>query len=136
MHGRRVLAVVASVVLLVSCAPAPSPSGDGSPSETPFGSGIPSESASPSAGPTASATPEMVIYVVRSGDTLFSIGQAWGVSVEQLRAWNAARYPSLSTDPATLQVGWELIVSGDPNATPRPTAVRSEERRVGKECRL
>ena len=41
----------------------------------------------------------------------------------QLQAWNAERYPSLADDPGTLQAGWTLVVSGDPDATPLPTLV-------------
>jgi peptidoglycan/xylan/chitin deacetylase (PgdA/CDA1 family) len=42
-------------------------------------------------------------------------------TISQLQAWNAERYPTLTTDPNRLQAGWELIVSGDPSATPVPT---------------
>jgi len=57
------------------------------------------------------------------GETLSSIARAWGTTVGQLQTWNAERYPSLVSDPDTLQAGWVLIVAGDPNATPLPTAV-------------
>jgi peptidoglycan/xylan/chitin deacetylase (PgdA/CDA1 family) len=54
---------------------------------------------------------------------MFSIARAYGTTVAQLQAWNADRYPSLSNDPDTLQAGWVLVVSGDPNATPLATPV-------------
>jgi peptidoglycan/xylan/chitin deacetylase (PgdA/CDA1 family) len=60
---------------------------------------------------------------VQVGDTLSSIAREWGATVAQLQAWNAERYPSLASDPDTLQAGWVLIVSGDPAATPAPTPV-------------
>ena len=61
------------------------------------------------------------MYTVQPGDTLSSIGRAFGASVAQLQAWNSAAYPSLATDPGSLEVGWNLMVSGDPGATPLPT---------------
>ena len=130
MALRGAAAGLAILLVLTACAPAPSPdpsqpgvstapSGTLGPSESPFGTAF----ASGSLFPTASPTPGFVIYVVRGGDTLFSISRAWSTTVPQLQAWNADRYPSLATDPGTLQVGWELIVSGDPAATPLPTSV-------------
>jgi peptidoglycan/xylan/chitin deacetylase (PgdA/CDA1 family) len=78
-------------------------------------------STAPSAAPTASTA--ATTYTVRAGDTLSSIARAWGTTVAQLQAWNAERYPTLATDPSTIQAGWLLVVSGDPNATPLPTPV-------------
>jgi peptidoglycan/xylan/chitin deacetylase (PgdA/CDA1 family)/LysM repeat protein len=80
----------------------------------------PSPSEGSSAGPTASQ--DVTLYTVQSGDTLSSIARDWGTSISQLQAWNAERYPTLATDPNRLQAGWELIVSGDPSATPAPTS--------------
>jgi peptidoglycan/xylan/chitin deacetylase (PgdA/CDA1 family) len=128
MSIRRVAALVAAITLLTACGPAasPSPSTDGSvsgqpsPVETLFGTTTPdeSEAASPSASEGANTT----MYTVRPGDTLSSIARAWGTTVAQLQSWNASAYPSLAGDPNTLQVGWVLIVAGDPGATPLPTA--------------
>jgi peptidoglycan/xylan/chitin deacetylase (PgdA/CDA1 family) len=59
-------------------------------------------------------------YTVRRGDTLAAIARAYGTTTQQLQAWNAERYPSLADNPNVIEPGWELIVSGDPNVTPRP----------------
>lgn len=99
---------------------APTPSVSVAPSPTSEPSPSRESSASPSAGPTA---PLGTTYTVQAGDTLSSIARAWGTSVQQLQTWNAERYPSLATDPSTIQSGWVLIVAGDPNATPVPTPV-------------
>ncbi|MEO8247536.1 MAG: LysM peptidoglycan-binding domain-containing protein, partial [Chloroflexota bacterium] len=63
----------------------------------------------------------MTTYVVRGGDTLFSIARRFDTSVEQLQAWNAHRYPALAADPDELEAGWELVVAGQPGVTPRPS---------------
>ncbi|HIC96054.1 TPA: LysM domain-containing protein, partial [Candidatus Bipolaricaulota bacterium] len=34
----------------------------------------------------------------------------FGVSVEDLIAANREKYPSLVTDPASIKVGWELLI--------------------------
>jgi peptidoglycan/xylan/chitin deacetylase (PgdA/CDA1 family) len=99
--------------------PTPSASAPGGPSVPPSVSAPPSTA--PSAAPTASTA--ATTYTVRAGDTLSSIARAWGTTVAQLQAWNAERYPTLATDPSTIQAGWLLVVSGDPNATPLPTPV-------------
>lgn len=78
--------------------------------------------APPSVLPTATGAPQVTTAVVRAGDTLSSLARAWGTTVAQLQAWNAERYPSLVTDPNTLEAGWVVIVAGDPNATPVATA--------------
>jgi peptidoglycan/xylan/chitin deacetylase (PgdA/CDA1 family) len=59
------------------------------------------------------------------------------VSVAQLQAWNGAAYPSLATDPNALHIGWVLIVSGGPDATPLPTPQNATPAPspVGSRCR-
>lgn len=57
-------------------------------------------------------------YTVVPGDTLYSIAARFGVSVEQIQAWNAERYPGLAYDPNVLQAGWVIFVSGE--AVPPP----------------
>jgi peptidoglycan/xylan/chitin deacetylase (PgdA/CDA1 family) len=91
--------------------PSPSPSAQGTPTESPAASPSPGGSESPVAGTS---------YTVRRGDTLAAIARAYGTSTQQLQAWNSERYPSLADNPNVIEPGWELIVSGDPNATPRP----------------
>jgi peptidoglycan-N-acetylglucosamine deacetylase len=53
---------------------------------------------------------------------MFSLARRFGTTVQQLQAWNAARYPALAADAGVLEVGWVLVVSGEPGATPAPTA--------------
>ncbi len=119
MVGRVAAAALVLLVLTTACTSSVTPSPTATAAST--GSWQPSDagSAIPSARPSAPGTS----YLVRAGDTLFSIARAWGTTVGQLQAWNAERYPSLAADPNSLQVGWELIVAGDPGATPVPTAV-------------
>jgi peptidoglycan/xylan/chitin deacetylase (PgdA/CDA1 family)/LysM repeat protein len=123
MTSRLLAAVAAVILVLTACAPAASPSrsvsGGPSPIETPFGTTTPDESQG--ASPSASAGAIGTTYTVRAGDTLSSIARAWGTSVAQLQAWNAASHPSLVSDPNTLQAGWILVVAGDPGTTPLPT---------------
>jgi len=89
--------------------PSPSPSADATPSESPRPS--PDGSEAPVAGTT---------YTVRHGDTLAAIARSFGTTTQRLQAWNAERYPSLADNPNVIEPGWELIVSNDPNVTPRP----------------
>jgi peptidoglycan/xylan/chitin deacetylase (PgdA/CDA1 family) len=135
---RRARALVAALVLLTACsAPAvttsPSASSPGgselpaSPSVTIAPSPVPSVAASQSAPPTisASAAPTQdpvsgTTYLVKAGDSLAGIARAHATTAAQLQAWNAGRYPSLSTNPNVIQPGWLLTVSGDPGVTPRP----------------
>jgi peptidoglycan/xylan/chitin deacetylase (PgdA/CDA1 family) len=128
MAIRRLAAGVAVILLVTACGPSvsatPSPLGSASPqpsaTATPARSASPDES--PSVGPLPSAPENATTYTVLPGDTLSSIARAWGTTVTQLQAWNGTTHPSLFTDPNTLQVGWILIVAGDPGTTPLPTS--------------
>ncbi|MEO8251001.1 MAG: polysaccharide deacetylase family protein [Chloroflexota bacterium] len=123
MSRRLLAAVAAAVVLLSACSATPSPSTsssvNGQPTPTSFGTTDPSESASPTA--TASQPPAGATYTVRPGDTLSSISRDWGTTVTRLQSWNGVAYPSLLTDPNTLEAGWVLVVAANPNTTPQPT---------------
>ena len=56
-------------------------------------------------------------YTVQEGDTLYDIGQHFGVSVEALMEANEI------TDPASLSVGQKLIIPGqEPGRVPEGTA--------------
>ncbi|HEX7172633.1 MAG TPA: polysaccharide deacetylase family protein [Candidatus Limnocylindria bacterium] len=127
-------ALLALLVILGACTTAESPSVTPSPSSdgpTPAPAGTSDAGGSPEPTPSATApapsamSPETpthgTIYTVRSGDSLAAIARSFGTSVEQLQAWNSDRYPSLATNPNVIEPGWELIVSGDPGVTPRPT---------------
>ena len=100
---------------------ASSPGGTFTPSPSPSASADPTESPSPapSADPTE-APPFGTTYVVQGGDTLAAIARAYGTTSQQLQAWNSERYPTLAENPNVIEPGWTLIVSGDPNVTPRP----------------
>jgi len=122
-------AVLAVLLLLGACTtPGSTPSASPSPSVA-----APTETAGPSASASASEAPSAVPsvgststpiagteYTVRAGDSLAAIARAYGTTTTQLQAWNADRYPSLATDPNVIEPGWILLVSGDPNVTPRP----------------
>jgi peptidoglycan/xylan/chitin deacetylase (PgdA/CDA1 family) len=139
MHRRR-LSVTFLVVLLAlgACTSetptSPSSSVAAAPSEAPMTASPEATAApaSPPATPDASSagtpshapapTPvDGTEYTVRAGDTLAAIARAYGTTSGQLQAWNAGRYPSLETNPNVIEPGWVLLVSGDPDVTPRPT---------------
>jgi len=122
-------AVLAVLLLLGACTtPGSTPSASPSPSvaaptETAGPSASASASEAPSAVPSVGSTPTPIAgteYTVRAGDSLAAIARAYGTTTTQLQAWNADRYPSLATDPNVIEPGWILLVSGDPNVTPRP----------------
>jgi len=127
MTSSRIAAVLVAALLLAACtttSPPPtatSSAGGASPTPSSFATILPDES--PSIAPSPSASVSGTTYLVRDGDTLSSIARDWNTTVPQLQAWNAATYPSLATDPNTLQAGWVLIVAGDPGATPLPTII-------------
>ena len=82
---------------------------------------VPDATASPvpdaTAGPVPDATagPAPVTYVVRSGDTLYAIAQAFGATVEAIAAANDI------ADPSQIAVGQKLIIPVAPVA-PEPPA--------------
>ncbi len=97
--------------------PTPSSSEGGSPTV------MPSASERASGSPTASPTPTSgTTYTVRRGDSLSGIARAYGTTASQLTEWNRGRYPSLVGAPNVIEPGWILVVSPEPNVTPRPTA--------------
>jgi len=95
---RVLVAIAAGVLLLLSCSPGVSPPGSIGPSRSP--------QASTSVVPSGTESPDETTYTVQAGDTLSSIASAWGTSVGQLQAWNAAAYPPLLVDANALQAGW------------------------------
>jgi hypothetical protein len=89
--------------------------------------------------PTPRPSPTFLIYEVRRGDSLISIGRLFGTNGRSIAYWNRDRYPSLDPDSATyepdrIEIGWLLrlipteVVDEedlpDPSAdpTPSPTA--------------
>lgn len=59
-------------------------------------------------------SPETNVYIVRPGDTLFSIARRFGTTVEDIKAANG-----LTSD--FIAVGQELIIPGDVIVPPQPT---------------
>jgi len=59
---------------------------------------------------TPTATSAYKIYVVQEGDSLSKIAKRFGVTVEDLIEANRAKYPSLVTDRATIEIGWQLRI--------------------------
>ncbi len=75
--------------------------------------------ATASAPPTAAPTEEPVLHIVKSGETLGTIAEAYAVSMDDIVTVNNI------VNPNVLSVGTELIipVGGIPTSTPEPTAV-------------
>ena len=136
-HSGRASILLAVLVVISACStPMASPSLV-RPASAPGGTFTPPSSASPSATPSpgesVSAAPPSsppataaegpvadTTDTVEAGDSLASIARAYGTTTQQLQAWNSDRYPSLAENPNAIEPGWQLIVSGDPNVTPRP----------------
>lgn len=129
--SRRFSALLVALVVLAACStdvtPSPSPTLTPTAGEPTGGVFTPTpvpSSEEPTSSPTVSPTASPLVgttYSVRPGDTMSSIARAFGTTVAQLQAWNVQRYPSLATNPNVIQVGWVLVVSGDPGVTPIPT---------------
>jgi uncharacterized protein YkwD len=51
-------------------------------------------------------------YTVRPGDTLTGIAARYGTTVQAMVEANADTYPSLSTNPGLINVGWVLNIPG------------------------
>ena len=114
-HRMKKFGLLLSVLLLVSCAPTPTPM-----EVTPTASPIP-PTATPIP-PTLTPVPPTatpVIYVVEAGDTLSAIAKEFGVTVEALQEANAI------SDPRLLQVGQELTIP-EGEAVITATATRAE----------
>ncbi|HLY35891.1 MAG TPA: polysaccharide deacetylase family protein [Candidatus Limnocylindria bacterium] len=124
-HLRRSAAMLVSLLVwLAACgSPTPLASTTVAPEPNPSGGATPTFEPSPSGAVTT--------YVVVVGDTLLSIARRFATSVAQLQAWNAERYPTLTTDPGTLEAGWELIVAGEAGVTPLPSATASPASTAG-----
>ncbi len=71
--------------------------------------------------------PAAASYVVRPGDTLSEIAAGQGMDAERLVGLNAHRYPSLTTDPGRIQVGWTFNLG---------TAGRTAEDTQGEDSQL
>ena len=72
--------------------------------------------------PPAARTDEGLVYTVKRGDSLWGIGNAFGVSLDDLRRWNAGRIRRGGRD---LKPGDKILVKV--SAQDLPTASRSSE---------
>ncbi len=91
----------------------------GTPTTAPQATGTPlpaspTPTATPVATPTPSptATPQVTVHIVSFGETLFSIAQAYGISMEALATANGLTYPYL------IYVGQELVIPRAGEVTP------------------
>lgn len=73
-------------------------------------------SPSPSPTPTAQPTPEAITYTVRSGDTLFSIAQRHGLTVDELLAVNQLADPNRLAPGQTLRIPLAGVTTGPAQA--------------------
>jgi LysM repeat protein len=86
-----------------------------SPAQTPTPGPSPTPTTTPVASPTPIATPgQTIIYVVRMGDTLYSIARRFGVTVDALAQLNSI------PNPRYIQVGQQLIIPRGTWITPVP----------------
>ena len=122
--------VLALTFVLVACGAQPSPSDSSSPVASASAAVLPETSPVE----TPAESQDVTVYTVVAGDTLASIARLFATSVEQLQAWNAARYPSLVSDPSTLIVGWQLVVVGSPSITPLPASSPAPTTRQASAC--
>lgn len=80
----------------------------------------------PSSKPATPVTNAGLTYTVRPGDTLSAIAQQHNTTVAVLIELNKGQYPTLQTNPNSLQVGWVLNLPGrspavTASAFPKPT---------------
>ncbi len=70
-------------------------------------------------------TPETLVYVVQAGDTLYSIAQRFGTTVEALSAANALE------DPSLIRVGQRLVIpTSQPEPVPEPEPEPETDSRI------
>jgi hypothetical protein len=73
----------------------------------------PTQTPTPSPVPVVKTKEEITTYVVKEGDSLWSIAEqklGSGFLYKDIIELNKDRYPSLKTSPDELIVGWELII--------------------------
>ncbi|MBN1979732.1 MAG: LysM peptidoglycan-binding domain-containing protein [Anaerolineae bacterium] len=97
-------AVILTVILVWGGEPEPAPS-----TPTPTSTLMPTANAAsstPTMPPTEPPTPAPLVHVVREGDTLSSIAQAYGVTIPEIIEANSL------TNPDVLSIGQEIIIPG------------------------
>ncbi|MED3918278.1 N-acetylmuramoyl-L-alanine amidase [Priestia aryabhattai] len=78
---------------------------------------VPNPSPSPTPTPNPSPSePGEKTYTIKQGDTLYSIAQKYGITVQELQEANTGL-----SDPLTLQVGKTIVIPSGTSPTPTPT---------------
>ncbi|MEW4262859.1 N-acetylmuramoyl-L-alanine amidase [Priestia megaterium] len=78
---------------------------------------VPNPSPSPTPTPNPSPSePGKKTYTIKQGDTLYSIAQKYGITVQVLQEANTGL-----SDPLTLQVGKTIVIPSGASPTPTPT---------------
>lgn len=78
---------------------------------------VPNPSPSPTPTPNPSPSePGTKTYTIKQGDTLYSIAQKYGITVQVLQEANTGL-----SDPLTLQVGKTIVIPSGASPTPTPT---------------
>jgi LysM repeat protein len=101
-----VLAAVVLTVLLVWGGASDPASPTPAPTDTPLPIAATVESIAPTALPTEPPTPAPLVYAVKEGDTLSSIAQTYGVSIQDIVEANSLANPDM------LNIGQELVIPG------------------------
>jgi LysM repeat protein len=70
----------------------------------------------PNTTPVVNTPTNTTYHIVQTGETLYRISKMYGVTVQQLQAWNNG------VSPSSLSIGQRLIVSGGSAAVPRTPA--------------
>lgn len=80
----------------------------------------------PNASPIDSTSPEnSASYAIKKGDTVYSIGRAYGLAPADIIAWNGL------TPPYALSIGQTLILQGVPTDAPKPPINLTPPSKVG-----
>lgn len=82
--------------------------GDSAPTPTPGGEVSPATADSGGVSVTASGGEQT--HTVQAGDSLASIANQYGVTVQQLINQNLQKYPQLQEDPNVIRTGWALEI--------------------------
>lgn len=70
----------------------------------------------------ATAQSNAKVHQVQAGETLYAISRKYGISVEDLKAWNGL------TDPVTLDIGQELRLTSAAGTRPNPSTTPTDNR--------
>ena len=117
--GAEPLTAATTTAATPAATAAPSDPGPPPSSAPPTGTATPATTATPAATATPSATPQPSEYIVQSGDTLGAIAASFGLTAEELAAYNDLPNPDL------IDVGTVLRLPPAADATPLPSPAAS-----------